>query len=94
MNIHHGNLEVYGYRNTSEGIELHYEYKNMEVEGDDKNGEIEENGEIIEYIKEYIFPKENQRKMSRKLILQTLKSKHNIEITQYKLNKFIKEIGN
>ena len=76
--IHHGNLHIHGYKDTTSGIKLQFEYTN-----NDKN---QFNNIILEKISEW------KNTLTNKAIIKKLKEEHNISLSVYKFNKILKGI--
>ena len=76
-NIHHGNLHIHGYKDTTSGIKLQFEYT---------NNSNQFNNIILEKISKL------KKTLTNKAIIQKLKEEDNISLSVYKFNKILKGI--
>jgi DNA mismatch repair protein MutS len=85
--VHHGDLSITGYKQTSEGVVLDYtkESKTNQIENND-------NQDIERDIRELLS---NHPNMKRKDIIHTIIQKYNgVEVSQYKIDKILKIVKN
>ena len=78
--VHRDNIKISGYIQTSNGVELSYDKAPVKTE--DHNG-------IVNIVKDFV--RAGKTKVD---ILKILASEHNVYLTNYKLNKIIKELQN
>ena len=77
--IHHGNLKIHGYKDTTHGVKLQFDY-------------IESNNQYM--INDLVLDKISKMKstLTKKMIIQRLKDEDDISLSPYKLNKILKGI--
>ena len=85
MNVHNGNLDIYGYTQSSDGIKLDYKYINTE-ESLKKKSRKKFTDEQIEIIEKYM---EENRKVPRNFACEKLKTQYNIDISKATLGKIV-----
>ena len=82
--VHNGNIEIYGYIQTSKGIELNYNIKNKK--------ELKNRKKYTTQQVEYILKMCKDSKLSKKLLCHKIKEAYDINISTTTLNKIIKGI--
>ena len=85
MNVHNGNLDIYGYTQSSDGIKLDYKYINT-AESLKKKSRKKFTDEQIEIIEKYM---EENRKVPRNFACEKLKTQYNIDISKATLGKIV-----
>lgn len=86
IKVHNDDLEIHGYKQTSEGIILDYEYIKKENLIEKKKTRKKYNDEQIHTIKQYI---DNNRNVNRNFACEKLKTLYNIDISKATLGKVI-----
>ena len=86
--VHNGNLNIYGYQQTSKGVELNYEIldKNSEKYQEKHTKRKKLSDEHIEIIKELVA----NHKLTQEQACLYLKKNHNIEISKGTLSKVVR----
>ena len=85
MNVHNGNLDIYGYMQSSDGIKLDFKYINT-AESLKKKSRKKFTDEQIEIIEKYM---EENRKVPRNFACEKLKTQYNIDISKATLGKIV-----
>ncbi len=107
LNVHHGNLRIHGYRQTSDGVELNYEYvAHGETGRESTDGTVRDStgittrdsdDDIIEPGSDETHQLDNRIREvyskvgSMKQVQYVLKSVHHIDCTMYRIRKAIKQ---
>ena len=85
MNVHNGNLDIYGYTQSSDGVKLDYKYINT-TESLKKKSRKKFTDQQIEIIEKYM---EENRKVPRNFACEKLKTQYNIDISKATLGKIV-----
>ena len=85
-NVHNGDLEIYGYKQTSDGIKLDYKTISKEKALEKTKSRKKYSLEQVETIKKYI---EENRNVPRNYACEKLKNEYNIEISKATLGKIV-----
>ena len=78
--VHHKNLEIKGYKNTENGVELDYRFIDKDEYENKRKNRLKYNSQDIEIIKQYEDKPMNY-------IIKKLREEHNISISRNTLNR-------